>query len=483
MKLLPKWTYVLLVLLLAPPGLLPAGAAGDRAAIEGIWYGTMEIPDGRQFRYVIEILPLVDGTLGATLINLDQGGGGIPATEFAFADGAVRLDLTTHGVVYDGLLREDGMTIDGRYLIPQTGTSFPLVLERVEEVPGFHRPQRLLRPYPYAEEEIAYTNPEAGIRIAGTLTAPRGTGPFPAVLLISGAGAQDRDEMLAYHRPFRVLADFLTRRGMAVLRVDDRGVGGSTGDHPTSTPEDFASDVLAGVDYLKRRADIDPDRIGLIGHSEGAMVAQMVAATSPDVAFTVLMGVECPVLAITGEKDLQVTPRENLPAIEEALNDGGNPDFAVMELPGLNHLFQTAATGAVSEYMQIEETLAPAALETIGDWIGDHAGLAPTATAVREDQTGALPHSLSLEQNFPNPFNSDTAIGFTLSKGTEVELAVYNLAGQKVATLAQGLRQAGIYSLRWDGQGDDGREQASGVYLYRLITGDRGVAQKLLLLR
>jgi len=305
------------------------------------------------------------------------------------------------------------------------------------------------------------------------LTLPYLKGPFPAALLISGSGAQDRDETALGHKPFLVLADYLTHRGIAILRVDDRGVGGSTGDFAQATSEDFAGDVLAGVEYLKSQKEIDPQKIGLIGHSEGGIIAPMVAAQSPpDVAFIVMMAgtglngeqvlylqgallarangaseetidklgvlqeriyavlkqekdddaaaeklreifadaqlqlskeekekmlfgsfvkvikiipwyrylltfdprptlmtVKCPVLAINGEKDLQVPPKENLYAIEEALKTGGNKDYTVKELPGLNHLFQTAETGAVSEYAEIEETISPTALKVIGDWI------------------------------------------------------------------------------------------------------------------
>ena len=142
------------------------------------------------------------------------------------------------------------------------------------------RPQEPKRPYPYLEEEVTYENAKAGFTLAGTLTMPRAGGPFPAVLLITGSGAQDRDETVCGHRPFLILADYLTRRGIAVLRVDDRGVGGSKGDASQATSEDFADDVLAGVAYLKTRKEIDPKRIGLIGHSEGGIIAPMVAVRS-----------------------------------------------------------------------------------------------------------------------------------------------------------------------------------------------------------
>ena len=154
---------------------------------------------------------------------------------------------------------------------------------------GRKRPQEPKRPFPYKEEAVTFENAAAHAKFAGTLTLPRSAGRFPAVLLITGSGQQDRDETMLGHRPFLVLSDCLTRHGIAVLRVDDRGVGGSTGDVAHATSEDFASDVLAGIAYLKSRAEIDPHQIGLVGHSEGGIIAAMVAARSSDVAFIVLL--------------------------------------------------------------------------------------------------------------------------------------------------------------------------------------------------
>jgi len=350
------------------------------------------------------------------------------------------------------------------------------VLKRVDKLPDMRRPQEPRAPYPYREEEVAYDNKPGRSRLAGTLTLPKSGGPFPAVLLITGSGQQDRNESLLGHKPFLVLADYLTRRGVAVLRVDDRGVGGSTGEVFRATSEDFAGDALAGVAYLKGRKDIDGRRIGLIGHSEGGIIAPMCAIRSKDVAFIVLMAgpgvrgdrilraqsalilkamggtpqqvkqnsanldrimkivmtekddkkaqfklreaaakdpdlaqgtspqagghnkqaleaqvkmmlspwfryflsydpaptlrkVRCPVLAVNGEKDLQVPARENLQAVAAALKAGGNANVTTKELRGLNHLFQKCATGAPSEYATIPETINTGALKTIGDWV------------------------------------------------------------------------------------------------------------------
>ena len=358
----------------------------------------------------------------------------------------------------------------------QGGAKLPLTFKKTDKVSELRRPQTPKPPFPYKIENLTYQNETAKIKLAGTLTLPQGEGPFPAVILISGSGAQDRDETIFEHRPFHVLADALTRRGIAVLRVDDRGVGGSTGSVATSTSDEFAGDVMAGIAILKSRSDIDPHKIGLIGHSEGGIIAPIVAARSNDVAFIVLLAgtglpgdeilfmqgrliskvmgasekdldrqkelqkrlfdivkterdtaksgpairqavkkllseltpeerkeagdleattetqikqldtpwfrfflsfdprptlekVRCPVLALNGEKDLQVPPKEDLAEIAKALKKGGNTRVTTMELPGLNHLFQTCKTGAVSEYSEIEETIAPQALKVIGDWV------------------------------------------------------------------------------------------------------------------
>jgi len=441
--------------------------------IEGIWEGKLKVPGG-ELRIVFKISKNSDGTLTATLDSPDQGIIGIPVEEVIFKDNTLRLEVKSVGGVFEGKVSEDFLVIEGEW--KQSGRVFPLTVKRVDKAVEILRPQVPKKPYPYKEEEIVYENKDAGIILAGTLTFPFEKGPFPAVLLITGSGPQDRNEMVYGHRPFLVLADYLTRQGIAVLRVDDRGVGKSTGDFSQATSEDFASDILAGIEYLKTRKEINPKQIGLIGHSEGGLIAPMVAVKSADVAFIVLMAgtgltgeeilylqsdliskamgvneeeiaksrqfnekifsvikeeedneiakerlrqmvmaylaelsdeeknsigypeeylkaqlqnllspwsrffltydpkptltkVKCPVLAINGEKDLQVPPRENLTVIEEALKSGGNQDYTIKEIPNLNHLFQTAQTGLPSEYAKIEETISPIALKIIGDWI------------------------------------------------------------------------------------------------------------------
>jgi fermentation-respiration switch protein FrsA (DUF1100 family) len=146
-----------------------------------------------------------------------------------------------------------------------------------------------VKPYPYRSEDVAYPGKAAGVTLAATLTVPPGKGPFPAVLLIVGSGPHDRDESLLGHKPFLVLSDYLTRKGIVVLRADKRGVGKSTGDYATATTADFASDAEAGVRFLKTRPEVDAHKIGLIGHSEGAIIAPMAAVADHDVAFVVML--------------------------------------------------------------------------------------------------------------------------------------------------------------------------------------------------
>jgi pimeloyl-ACP methyl ester carboxylesterase len=429
--------------------------------IDGDWLGTIDTSMGK-LRVVFHITNTEDGLI-ATLDSLDQGANGIPATSVSRNGSSLKVEVKSINGSFDGKIGGDLNVIDGTWT--QMGNSFPLVLKRVKNSGELERrrPQNPAKPYPYKETEVSFDNKAAGVTLAATLTAPPGAGPFPAAVLITGSGPHDRDETLMGHEPFLVLADYLTRKGIVVLRADKRGCGKSKGDYAAATTIDFASDADAAVAYLKTRPEVDQHKIGLIGHSEGGIVAPMAAAGNPDVAFVVMMAgpgvrgdeilpaqliliseaageshdkaekdaadertmlaliesekddaalnkelreklagkipegqidaqiktitspwfrqfiaydpaptlrkLTCPVLAINGEKDLQVPPDQNLPVIRKALADAGNKNFEVDELPGLNHLFQTAKTGAVSEYGEIEETMAPVALDKIAIWI------------------------------------------------------------------------------------------------------------------
>lgn len=433
------------------------------AGLDGDWDGAI---DGGAFRLrLVFHVKTTDSGTTATMDSVDQSATGIPVASVSRSGDIVKFDMPAIGGAFEGTLAPDGRRLAGRWT--QAGQTSALTLARRaagHTGPGLKRLQTPAKPYPYREEDVAYDS-TARVRLAGTLTLPAGTGAFPAVVLIAGSGPNDRNEAVFGHQLFLVLADHLTRQGIAVLRFDKRGVGQSTGDYPNATSAEFADDVDAGIAYLKTRPEIDAGRLGLIGHSEGGLIAPMVAARDSSVAFIVLMAgpgirgdeivlaqgrliakamgaseaaieqeaaigrkvfaavesardaadaaakareilaaskragtsdtavearakavssnwfrfflaydpkpalrqVKCPLLAVTGSKDLQVPAKENLDAIREAL--AGNPDVEVVELPGLNHLFQTASTGAPREYVEIEETMAPSALDLISRWI------------------------------------------------------------------------------------------------------------------
>jgi pimeloyl-ACP methyl ester carboxylesterase len=224
------------------------------------------------------------GDASSSFDRPDQGAIGLPA-KMTRTGPHVSVAIDKVGT-FEGDVSGDGKTLSGA--LKQGPVSTPMTFSR-GVFAAARRPQTPVKPYPYREEEVGYPNPaHPNVHLAGSLTLPNGPGPFPAVLLITGSGAQDRDETIFEHKPFLVLADALTRRGIAVLRVDDRGVGGTTGASATDTTFDFATDVEAGVGWLKARKDIDPRRIGLIGHSEGGTIAPIVAHKDPSVAFIVL---------------------------------------------------------------------------------------------------------------------------------------------------------------------------------------------------
>jgi pimeloyl-ACP methyl ester carboxylesterase len=441
--------------------------------LEGIWEGKLKVTGGIELRIALKVEKGKDGALKAALASPDQGANNIPISSIGLKDDTLTFESKIIGAKFTGKKDKEGTFFEGEF--HQSGAKFPLKLKKTDKITEAPRPQTPKPPFPYRSEDVAYENKAGGVKLAGTLTIPKGDGPFPAVILITGSGAQDRDESLLVHKPFFVLADYLSRRGVAVLRVDDRGVGGSTGRISTSTSEDFAGDALAGLAFLKGRKQIDPAKIGMIGHSEGGIIAPIAAARSKDVAFIVLMAgtglpgtqvlesqgqlilkasgaseaklnlqrdaqkrlvgiiadekdekaaeaklsaelkkiiaalpdaerksmgdgglaeaavngfnnawfrsflkfdprtvlrkVQCPVLALNGEKDLQVAAKENLAEIEKAVKSGGNYNVKTIEFKGLNHLFQPCKTGAPSEYAAIETTIAPEALKAIGDWI------------------------------------------------------------------------------------------------------------------
>ncbi len=267
----------LVLMLAACPGFAQA------PPLAGNWAGTLEAGAAR-LRLVLHVTAGASG-LTAKIDSVDQGAMGIPVTTITQQGLDVRLELGPLMASYEGRLNKDGTEITGQWR--QGGAALPLVFKRSEA--GLARPQDPKKPYPYREEEVVVENKAGGVKLAGTLTLPNGKGPFPAVMLLTGSGAQDRNEAVFGHRPFLVLADHLTRQGIAVLRTDDRGVGGSTGKPALSTYEDLAGDVLACIELLKARKEIDPKKIGLAGHSEGAAISMVAAGRSPEIAFLILL--------------------------------------------------------------------------------------------------------------------------------------------------------------------------------------------------
>lgn len=265
----------------------PAAQKESVKRVEGSWQGALKAGPV-ELRLAFKITKKKDGSLTATMDSIDQGAKDIPVDVVTWKEPDLRMELKIPGnPVFEGKANKDLSEIEGKW--KQSGQTFPLTIKRVEKMTELKRPQEPKKPYPYFEEEVTYDNPRAGIKLAGTLTIPKGEGPFPAVLLIAGSGPNTRDEVVFGHKVFLVLADYLTRRGIVVLRSDKRGIGQSKGKYEEATSAEFADDALAGVEFLKTRKEVDPRKIGLVGHSEGGVVAPMVASRSQDVAFVVLM--------------------------------------------------------------------------------------------------------------------------------------------------------------------------------------------------
>lgn len=432
----------------------PAPFKDGVEVLEGDWVGQIDT-GALKLRIVLHVRTR-DGRTTATLDSPDQNAMGLSAA-VTVEVGHVRITATGARGAFEGEIASDGTSLRGQW------SGAPTSLSRL--APGQtialpRRPQTPVKPYPYREELVEYPGGEAGVQLAATLTLPQGNGPFPAVVLIAGSGSHARDEEVFGHALFLVLADHLTREGIAALRFDKRGIGHSTGGDASATSTDFAADADAGVAYLRSRPEIDARRLGLIGHSEGGLIAPMVAGHDPGIGFLVLMAgpgvpgdqiimaqakaiavangappgafdtqtqrrfldalmaakdqasaesaaravlkgagipdaavdaqatagsspwyrffltydpapalrrLRIPVLALIGSKDLQVPADQNLPALRAALS--GDPRAEVVELEGLNHLFQNAGTGAPSEYGQIEQTMSPTAMDRITRWI------------------------------------------------------------------------------------------------------------------
>ncbi len=438
------------------------------------WQGTL-VAGTREFDFQIRIQADDAGQRSGFLDSFNEGALGL---QLVFAPpkddqdlNSFDFDLPISKARYEGTKNESGEKIAGDWI--QAKQKYPLEFNkiRVEDVrlPESTRPQTPKPPFNYNARELKLELVN-NIEIAGTLTWPsQGKGPFSVVVLVSGSGPQDRDETIFQHKPFAIWADKLTKRGLAVFRYDERGVGESTGTYSTATSEDFAADVNGILDELKKLPEISPNKLCIMGHSEGGLIAPMVAVNRKDVAAIVLLAgpsvpgaqiilnqsrviaaasgiptetldeqekmlrlllgmedkkiddqkeesmtqsfenfmdklgdaiqgdtmeaakkqfeqpwfkfflkydpqgplrkIQTPILAVFGSKDLQVTPALNVTPMREALEASGNKDYAIVELEGLNHLFQRCTTGSPSEYVLIEQTLDEAVLKTVSDWL------------------------------------------------------------------------------------------------------------------
>jgi hypothetical protein len=325
------------------------------------WKGSFEVGGAKTDFVVVFRAAGQAGQYAATIDIPVQGAKDLALTDVVLTATELRFALppppgaaATAKAVFELKRDADGKAASGT--LKQHGLTLPTHMERVTEdearAVGPPRPQTPKPPFPYTQREVTYENPVDQTKLAGTLTIPQGAGPHPAVILITGSGAQDRDETIFGHKPFLIIADHLTRRGIAVLRVDDRGVGGSSGSTAESTTKSFANDVISGLKFLKKQPEIDPQRIGLVGHSEGGVIAPLVASKSKDVACIVLLAGS----AIPGDKLLGI----QLAALSRAA--GMPADLVEKQTTAQQRIFElmaqdadeAALRGAVRELVKLQ---------------------------------------------------------------------------------------------------------------------------------
>ena len=429
-------------------------------------------------RIFIELQTTPEGINRAFLSLPEQWVNNAEADSLTLSDKDILAIVERDGIQFEGTFHSGKDSI--RAKVTTYGKTREFNLGKVDSLQPLYFPQNPRPPYPYRSEDITYTSCDS-IQVAGTLTVPRGKGPFPAAIIVSGTGKQDRDGTFSGHKPFFRVADELTRRGFIVLRTDDRGTGQTNGMYEMATTKDFARDAQAGIDYLKTRPETDKERIGVIGHSEGGQVAFILGAESPDVSFVVSLAgvgvdglqilesqnkailettpgitsaqvgqfmdlfntlfqtvhsvpleqplerplraafdnwisrqdkaileavnltggreesffsrylyqaqsrwyremvqynpadyiprITCPVLALNGNRDIMVPSDENLASIKKLLDEGGNTRYKIVELPGLNHMFQRCVTGTREEIPDLEDVFSEEALQILGDWL------------------------------------------------------------------------------------------------------------------
>lgn len=252
--------------------------------INGVWTGALKIQDV-QLRINIHVDGNSENGYSAKFDSPDQGAFGIPFSEASFENNKLACSDKAMGIAYEAELQHD--ELKGVWI--QGGMSLPLNLERGTEPTLPNRPQEPTGDLPYKSKDVEVINAKAGVTLSATLTIPAGDGPFPAVILVSGSGPQDRNSEVFGHKPFLVLSDYLTRNGIAVLRYDDRGVGKSTGDFSAATSADFALDAESAFEFIINQPSINSKLVGIIGHSEGGMIAPMVAANNKEISFVVMI--------------------------------------------------------------------------------------------------------------------------------------------------------------------------------------------------
>jgi uncharacterized protein len=465
-RTIPSLITICLFLL---PVLLPA-----QGTVAGSWFGELDI-QGTKLTLTADISLDDEGKLSGLLHSPMQGAKDIPVTEIRQENDSVFITVASLMVQIRGLLLEGDTVLD--CLFTQGPFTLPLILKRTDEPFSLNRPQEPQRPFPYVEQEVTIHNTLHEVALAGTLTLPDTAGRFPAVILVSGSGPQDRNEEIMGHKPFLVISDYLTRNGIAVLRYDDRGTAASSGNFATGTTEDFAEDAMAALRFLQSHPNINPEASGIIGHSEGGLIAQMIAARQDNPAAFIIMlagpvvtgeeillsqikkmletegaprkqirravrdaeeafdlikkannpqqaaaeledfyaqrraktkikhhntygyneeaiqayipaytspwfigflksdpasylkKINIPMLALFGEKDVQVLPNINTRALDQLIRENQKKHFTYKTFTGRNHLFQMAETGSVTEYAIIEETFGEEVLEEMVRYI------------------------------------------------------------------------------------------------------------------
>jgi pimeloyl-ACP methyl ester carboxylesterase len=457
--------------------------------ITGTWQGSINF-QGNQIPIVIHIMKDSSDKLKASFDSPNQHAFNLPCSEVMIKNDSVIIMMAVINGKYTGQLNKDDNQISGNWF--QGAGSLPLTMNKTSEtatVKEQKRPQTPKPPFSYHSMDVEYQNADKSIKYGATLTYPEIDSTrhyakmpvFPAVILITGSGQQDRDETIFGHKSFAVIADYLTKNGFAVLRVDDRGMGGTTGVFSESTTADFVKDVEASLDFLEKQPPINKEKIGLIGHSEGGMIAPMVANERNEIKFIILLAgpgipitdlmqqqieavsasdgkspgetkansflmrtiweelnkgqdsattvsniimkfgawsktldsatwrkisardttplsdqindaiaqlsskwfkyfitfdpqpylkkLSCKVLALNGSKDLQVIATSNLNGIRSSLRKSKSPKYDVIEIQGLNHLFQTCIKCNIAEYSELEESFSPKALEIMSVWL------------------------------------------------------------------------------------------------------------------